>query len=351
MLAALCLVAALASAQATKTADQLVAYIKTAIEQKYKDAEVAASVQGIRLSDRLDPDTVTHLGRLGAGPKTVAALKRLSEASASLAPATPAAARPEPVLPPPPTPAEQRQIIEAVRENSLNYTRTLPDYLCRQVTKRHVDPTGAGDWRDTDVILEQLSFFDQKENYKVVMVNNSMVTNNVQHDQLGGATSSGEFGSILRAIFTPESQAEFQFERWTGLRGRWQQVFAFHTGQPIYSIRHGESKRTVVARAHGQVFIDRDTRMVTRIHLECEGIPADFPIRTVTLDQDYDFADIGGQQFMLPLHSDVRSSEGRYRSWNEVTYGQYRKFGADASISFDNTDLPEEKLKEQKPKK
>ena len=75
--------------------------------------------------------------------------------------------------------------------------------------------------------------------------------------------------------------------------------------------------------------------MVTRIHLECEGIPADFPIRSVTLDQDYDFADIGGQQFMLPLHSDVRSSEGRYRSWNEVSYSQYRKFGADASISFD----------------
>src|SRR4051794_33212429 len=257
LLAALCLAAALAPAQATRTVDQLVAYIKTAIEQKYKDAEVAASVQGIRLSNRLDAETVTHLGRLGAGPKTVAALKHLSETSASLPAATSAAtaAKPEPVLPPAPTAAEQKQIIEAVRENSLNYTRTLPDYLCRQVTKRRVDPTGDGAWRDTDVILEQLSFFDQKENYKVVMVNNSMVTNNVQHDQLGGATSSGEFGSILRAIFTPESQTEFQFERWTGLRGRWQQVFSFHTGQPIYSIRHGESKRTVVARAHGQVFI------------------------------------------------------------------------------------------------
>jgi hypothetical protein len=351
MLAALCLLAALASAQATKTVDQLVAYIKTAIEQKYKDAEVAASVQGIRLSNRLDSETVTHLGRLGAGPKTVAALKHLSELSASLPAPTTAAAKPEPVLPPPPTAAEQKQIIEAVRENALNYTRTLPDYLCRQVTKRRIDPTGEGNWRDTDVILEQLSFFDQKENYKVVMVNNSMVTNNLQHDQLGGATSSGEFGSILRAIFSPESQTEFQWERWTGLRGHAQHVFSFHTGQPIYSIKHGESKRTIVARAHGQVFVDRDTRMVSRIHLECEGIPADFPIRSVTLDQDYDFADIGGQQFMLPLRSDVRSSEGRYKSWNEVIYGQYRKFGADASISFENTDIPEDKLKEQKPKK
>src|SRR4051794_13893244 len=177
LLAALCLAAALAPAQATRTVDQLVAYIKTAIEQKYKDAEVAASVQGIRLSNRLDSETVTHLGRLGAGPKTVAALKHLSEMSASLPGAPAAAAKTEPVLPPAPAAAEQKQIVEEVRENSLNYTRNLPNYLCRQLTKRHVDPTGDGAWRDTDVILEQLSFFDQKENYKVVMVNSSMVTN------------------------------------------------------------------------------------------------------------------------------------------------------------------------------
>src|SRR5436305_3473965 len=106
-----------------------------------------------------------------------------------------------------------------------------------------------------------------------------------------------------------------------------------------------------MARVHGQGFVDRDTKTVTRIHLECEGIPADFPIRSVTLDHDYDFADIGGQQYMLPLHSDVRSREGRYQSWNEVTFSGYRKFSSDASISFENTDLPPDKLKEQKPKK
>ena len=127
LLAALCLAAALAPAQATRTVDQLVAYIKTAIEQKYKDAEVAASVQGIRLSNRLDPDTVTHLGRLGVGPKTVAALKHLSETSASLPAAAAAAPKPEPVLPHPPPAGEEKQIIDEVRENSLNYTWNLPN--------------------------------------------------------------------------------------------------------------------------------------------------------------------------------------------------------------------------------
>jgi hypothetical protein len=332
MLAGLAVAAALATAQTARTADDVVRYIRTAIEQKYKDGDVAATLQGMRLSTRLDPATVTELQRLGAGTRTVAALTRLAESSATLAVAAPKA---EPAAPPAPSKADQQKIIEEVRSNSLSYTDSLPNYMCRQVTKRRIDPAGTGSWRDTDVILEQLSFFDKKESYKVVMVNNSMVTNNLQHDQLGGATSSGEFGSILRAIFAPESGAEFEWERWTGLRGRWQHVYTFRTARPIYSIRHGDSRRTVVARVRGQVFVDRETRMVMRLHLECEGIPTDFPIRAVTLDQDYDFADVGGQRFLLPLRSDVKSREAGYESWNEVTYSGYRKFAADATITFD----------------
>jgi hypothetical protein len=329
-LAAMALVAALAVAQGTKTAEELAAYIRTAVTNHYKDSDVAASIEHMRLSTRLDAKTVTELQRLGAGTKTVAALTKLSETSAAMPAATP---KVEPPPPPPPPADEQRQIVDETREKALNYTKTLPDYMCRQVTKRHVDPDGSG-WRDTDQIVEELTFFEQKENYKVKMVNNSMVTNNLQHDQLGGSTSSGEFGSILHAIFAPESETEFTWDRWANIRGKRQAVFNFHTGQAIYSIKHGESKRTIMTRTHGQVFVDGDTKVVTRLHLECEGIPEDFPIRAVTLDQDYDFADIGGQQFMLPLHSDVRSREGRYQSWNEVSFSGYRKFSADTNITF-----------------
>jgi len=332
MLAAWAFAAALAAAQAARTADEIVDYIKTAVAQKYKDSEVAATLQGMRLSTRLDASAVTELQRQGAGPRTVAALTKLAESSATLPAASPKA---EPVAPPPPSHADRKRIVEEVRANALNYTDTLPNYICRQVTRRRIDPTGTGSWRDADLIVEQLSFFDRKESYKVVMVNNTMVTNSLQHDQLGGATSSGEFGSILRAIFAPESEAEFTWERWATLRGRVQHVYAFQTARPIYTIRHGETRRTVVARARGQVFVDSETRMVMRLHFECDGIPADFPIRAVTLDQDYDFADVGGQQFLLPLRSDVRSREKGYHSWNEVTFSGYRKFAADATITFD----------------
>ena len=45
---------------------------------------------------------------------------------------------------------------------------------------------------------------DGKEDYKVVLVNNLPVAN-MKHEQLGGITSSGEFGTMLYQIFAPQT--------------------------------------------------------------------------------------------------------------------------------------------------
>ena len=208
-----------AFAQSTVTADQVVTYIKSTIQSKQDDKKVAESVQKLKLGSRLDEKTVQDLQRQGAGPKTVAALQKLSEASASLpAVAPPVAAAP--AVFPPPEPAEQRAILNEIQQNALNYTKNLPNYICTQVTKRHVDPTGTESYRLADTIMEQLSFVDQKENYIVKMINDTPVTNNMTHEKLGGAKSSGEFGSILHTIFDPETQTQFTWERWTTLKGQ-----------------------------------------------------------------------------------------------------------------------------------
>jgi hypothetical protein len=343
----LALAAAAGMAQVRRTVEELTGFVRQAIEQKAADKQVAAAVEAIQLKYRLDETTVAELQRAGAGPKTVAALRHLSQISASLPP------EPQHVTAvafPPPSEEVQKSILADVRENALNYTDNLPNYLCTQVTKRRVDPTGSGNWRVADTILEHLSFFDHKESYKVIMVNDSPVTRPLQHDQLGGATSSGEFGSILHSIFAPEVQTEFGWARWATLRGQRTLVFTFHTGVPMYSIRDEESKREVTTRTHGEVLVDQATRMVMRISMECEGIPADFPIQSVSVLLDYDFGEISGKQYLLPLHSSIRSREGRMAAWNEVSYVAYRKFGTESSITFDTPDIPADKLKETPPK-
>jgi hypothetical protein len=339
-------------AQRTMTVPELIGFIKSSIQFRYDDRKVADYVHRIKLTNKLDDRTVEQLQGMGAGPKTVAALRELSEASSSLPSAPPPAPKPPPVVIPPPDSIEQARILAEVRDNVLNYTNRLPDYICTQVTRRYYDPTGTENWRLMDTIQENLTFFEHKENYKVVMVNGRMMTN-VQHNQLGGAISSGEFGSILHEIFAPETRTEFDWDHWATLRGRRMYVFAYRVPQSRshYSIEHGESHRRIIAGYHGLVYVDRETGMVMRWKLQCEDMPADFPIKDVSLDVNYDFTKIADQEFVLPLKTVISSREAKYMSRNEAEFHLYRKFGAETQVTFDTPEpIPDEKTKEEPPK-
>src|SRR5262249_26971116 len=113
---------------------------------------------------------------------------------------------------------EQKSVLAEIRQHALNYTQGLPNFICLQVTQRNVDPTGTGrHWREVDKIQEQLTFFDHHEKYAVSMINGQMVTG-VDHDKMSGARSSGEFGTMLYEIFDPETETEFELQRWGKLR-------------------------------------------------------------------------------------------------------------------------------------
>jgi hypothetical protein len=337
-----------AAAQPARSVDDLVDFIKTAIANHYPDRDVALQVAKIKLSNRLDEAKVAELQHLGALPKTVEALKQLAKASASL-PAAPV--KMQTVVAPMPAPSQEDQgrILSEIRERALSYSKNLPNYICLQQTKRHVDPTGTQGWQLADRVVETLTYYEQREIYKVRTINDAPVTKDIPHDKLPGAKSSGEFGSILREIFEPDTQTEFQWERWTRLGGRVMYVFAFRIRQPRYGIRHEESKQEIHVGYHGLVFADRETKSVMRITMECDDIPADFPIHDVALKLDYDFVEISDQRFLLPYHSELHSREGRFLVWNETDFRAYNKYSADAKISFGDIGdaASDDKLKEQ----
>ena len=340
-------------AQRQMTVDQLKSFLRSSLQMKNDDRQVAEFVRRVKLTNKLDERTVEELQGIGIGPRTLAALRELTTATSTLAappPPTPAVAI---ATIPPPDSIEQKKILAEITQNALDYSRNLPNFLCTQVTRRHGDPTGQENWHSFDTIQERLTYSDQKEDYKVVMVNNQPVTN-VEHDKLGGATSSGEFGSMLAEIFSPETHTEFEWERWATLRGRRMYVYNFRVPQRYskYSIYHQGSERRIIVGYHGLIYADREGKNVMRIKLECDTIPPDYPIQQVSLDLNYDFTDIAGQQFVLPLKADLHSREGRFLVWNEVEFHLYRKFETGSTITFDTSAvdaIPDDRLKEQPP--
>ena len=98
----------------------------------------------------------------------------------------------------------------------------------------------------------------------------------------------------------------------------------------------------------GLIYVDRDTEMVLKITLEGE-IPPSFPIQQASTALDYDYTTISEHTYMVPLKAEVRMRHDNLFTKNIVEFHLYRKFGAEASITFVTPEaLPEEKTKEEK---
>ena len=348
------------SAAAKLTVEQLVGFVRSAIHLKQPDKDVAAYLATVSLSERLDDRTIEELRGQGAGPKTVEALKALRAASQAL----PAPSQPTPTPAPPPPPApmeppsaeEQGKTIEQAREYAMNYTKSLPDFLCTQVTRRYVDPHGTQFWGLEDTLTAHVSYVDHKEDYKLMTRDGKSVTNSSIWS-VGGANSAGEFGSMMAGIFDPRTEASFHWERWGTLRSRRAYVYAYQVAQARSGWRvssgrdsAGGSKAETVPGYHGLIFVDRDLLAVMRITLVAE-LPPDFPMQQVEDTLDYDLAAISGHEYMLPLRAVVLMRDGDHRSKNEVESRLYRKFTAEATLKFDEPDAPpDDKTKQQPPK-
>jgi hypothetical protein len=344
----------MAFAQTVSVAD-LVKFIKSSIQLKENDAVVAKYLAHMKLTGHLDDRTVEELQSLGAGPKTVAALREMVDASAKLPEAAPP---PKALPPPPPAPPpdliEQGKIIAAAREYALNYSKQLPNYLCLEVVRRAFDnntsdAAGSEQWRSDDTVVMRLSYFEQKENYKIVTVNNRTAEDKTV-DSIGGVTSTGEFGTMMREIFAPESEARFEWDHWAKLRGRKMYAFSYDIDQPHsqFSIVWEKTDKIVPAY-RGLVYIDVDTNMIMHLTQEPYDLPGTFPVRASKEVLDYDFQRIGDSEFLVPLKVMMTSRTTKYLSKNEIEFRLYQKFGTDTVIKFDETPAPlsEDKVKEK----
>jgi hypothetical protein len=342
--------ATLFAATMNLTVEQLKAFIQSSVQLKEPDIKVAQYLRGVKLTEKLDDATVEDLQGKGAGPKTVAVLRTLVDASATLPQAAPPVAKPVYVPPPPPDSIEQGKILDEAREYVQNYTKSLPNFICVQVTRRSVDGSGKGTaWHNTDTITSKLTYDGQREDYEVILRNNSPVTN-VTMDQLGGTTSQSEFGTMMKEIFEPESNARFGWDHWGTLRGRKTYVFSYDIAQEFskYRVEEKDTKQSIEPAYRGLVYIDQDTKMVTKITMDPYNIPADFPIHDLHMTLDYDFAKIADGTYMLPLKAVLTSRAARYATKNDIEFRLYRKFETGSTIKFDTPDaLPDEQTKDK----
>ena len=339
---AVLLAVCLTAAAQTYTVDKLSVALKNIAgdaQHKPSDAELAAYLSKVKLSERLDDRTLESLeSQLRLGTKTVAALRKLRDQSQNLPVAAPAAA-PEALKPIPiPSAEEQGVILEEVRKYALGYSQNLPDFICTEVERRLGAPpvtAGSPDWRQLDELTKRLSYFEQKEDYRLIMHNNSLASSE-DVKSVGGSQSFGDFGSMMRQVFEPVTEARFDWDAWHTLRG--QRVMSFKYSVALersrYHIQYGHD-RDIVTAYHGWFDVDPKTRVILRIAVVADNIPADYPVKSASDILDYTYQDLSGQTFLLPSSADIDMSVGNYMTRNHKEFRIYRKYSADAVIKYD----------------
>jgi hypothetical protein len=344
-----------ALAEQSLTVDQVLSFIRSSVKMKTPDKEVAHYLATVKLSERLDERTVEELQGEGAGPKTIAALDALANASGSL-PKPQAKAPPPPayIPPPPPSSEEQQEIISEMREYAMQYTKKLPNFICTQVTRKYIAQTGKDDFHPEATVMENLTYYEEQEHYKVMMVNDHYV--DLSHDAVGGANSSGDFGSLLRSTLSPHAEATIEFDHWATLRGNVCYVFSYRitSGHSEWSVASGRSDKSVdriIVGYHGLIYVEKKlSHEILRISLIADNIPRSFPIHEASDTLDYGYQNLSGQEFLLPLKAQVMLRDDRFRSKNDLEFRLYRMYSADATIKFDTevpAPLPDDQTKEQ----
>jgi hypothetical protein len=232
---------------------------------------------------------------------------------------------------------EQASLLEKAREEAIRYSASLPDFLCTQVVRRSQDPEGNGRWRSLDTLTVKLSYFDHEEDYKLMQINGK--STELEYLDVGGALSTGEFGTRLYSVFNPRSQGDFRWKGWTTLRKRRVARFSYriageHSNSLIQYGAEPAGPNAIIVPYHGEVYVDEETHMVLRLTHQAE-IPQGFPIDVNESTVDYEFAAVAGRQYLLPAHAYVKTRSGRYVAENNVEFRQYRKFQSEAKITFD----------------
>lgn len=259
---------------------------------------------------------------------------------------TPAASAPEPVLTadarraepaalPKPVVTKPDLLIVRAREAAGTYGESLPNYIAQQFTARFVSVTHTPSWQPQDVVSAEVIYENGRERYRNLAVNGKGTKKSME--ELGGAWSTGEFGTVLLDLFSPATAADFRRRQDASIAGRPAVVYDFTVNQPHSHWIVKVPSQSVRPAYAGTIWVDKDTAHVLRIEMQARRMPSAFPLDTVESAVDYQFVRIAAREYLLPVRAETLSCiRGTNNcSKNQIDFRNYHKYVGESTIVFD----------------
>jgi VWFA-related protein len=238
---------------------------------------------------------------------------------------------------PAPSPDQLEGIIAGARGRALVYTMTLPNFVCVEVTNRSADHSGNGRWKHRDSLAELLTYHDGQESRTTLEVNGRRSTLKRAEMNSTWPISVGEFGGLMKLVFSPSSKAHFEWKEaatlgdGTGIV----QVLSYRVAREDATIDLSEGNNSIGVGFHGLVYIDSATSGIRRITLDADGLPRTFSMHAAAMTVDYDYVAISARDYLLPVRSTVSLQRGRRQiELNEIAFRNYRRFASRTKIKM-----------------
>ncbi len=315
-------------------------------------AEPATETADAEAPRPVAPPPIRSLPEHDEEPAPVLRRRKPGERGPSTAPARPpartASAGPPPHREPEPPPARETvvvvenefvrppdPVIEKARAMAASFTTSLPNYYCRQLITRFVNISHKINWAPQDVVSAEIIYEDHRERYRNIAINGKLTKKSMQ--ELPGAWSTGEFGTVLADLFSPGTAADFVFSKEDQAGGRAALVYEFTVERQNSHWHIQAASQSIVPAYGGGVWIDKKTQQVLRIEMEAKSLPREFPFDKVESVVDYQYVRLGSEaQFLLPVHAEnlMCQTGTNLCSRNVIDFRNYHKYTSESSIIF-----------------
>jgi len=229
-------------------------------------------------------------------------------------------------------------LVAKATEAALDFTEGLPNYVCQEIMARYESTARPANWQALDVVGTAVVYENGKEDYRDVTVNGRPVKKSLE--QVGGASSTGEFGTMLIDLLSPATDAQFRYRRDERASGVITKVYDYSVKRENSHWQITMGSQTYRPPYKGSVWIDPATARVMRIEMQAFGFPDDFPTDDVESAMDYQYTRLGDtKQYLLPVHAETLSCQrgSDFCSHNVIDFRNYHKYSGESTITFGDT--------------
>lgn len=225
-------------------------------------------------------------------------------------------------------------LIDRAKEWAATFTQGLPNFVCEQLTTRYMEESRASGWQPLDIVTAKVVYEDGKEDYREITVGGKRTNKGMM--ELGGSTSTGEFATTLRNLFSNRTQATFKFFQSSNVGETKAAIYDFKV-----AVRNSDWFTTVGSQSllpaySGSVWLDKSTGQVRRIEMQADNIPKNFPLVSIEWAVDYDEVSLGTGKFLLPVHAENLGCWRRASNCtkNVIDFRNYHKYAGESTITF-----------------